>query len=106
MKHIVKQMNYGTLNAQPESGHFESEPHLRLAAEIVAGAIEDWRKLVKAKAWLDTPQRYCNFDELRRFFKGEWCAFLLQHFETEPERILELLEAELENAMRKDGKKH
>ncbi len=93
----------GKLNARSESGLFDCEPHLHLAAGIVAGAIADWRKLVKRKAWkTERPNRYCNFTELRLFFKSEWCAFQLQHFSIEPESILERLEAELAEAMRKE----
>lgn len=93
----------GKLNATSEGGLFESDPHMHLAAEIVAGAVTDWRELVKRKAWEDErPNRFCNFTELRLFFKSEWCEFLLQHFSIEPEGILEMLEAELAEAMRKD----
>lgn len=92
----------GKLNARSESGMFDCEPHLHLAAGIVAAAVTDWRELVKRKAWDKKPQRYCNFTELRLFFKSEWCAFLLQHFSIEPESILERLEAELAEAMRKE----
>lgn len=76
-----------------------SDPNKRLAAEIVIGAVSDWRKLIKKKAWLDKePDKFCNFDELRNFFKGEWCAFLLQNFRIEPACILEMLEEELRQA--------
>ena len=93
----------GKLNAKSESGLFDCEPHLHLAAEIVAGAVADWRELIKRKAWKwEYQQRWCNFVELQLFFKSEWCAFLLQHFSIEPESILEKLEAELAEAMRKD----
>jgi hypothetical protein len=77
------------------------DPWQRFAAEIVIAAVNDWRTLIKCGAWEDDkPDKYCNFDELRQFFTGEWCAFLMLDFEMEPERILELLEAELQEAMR------
>ena len=70
-----------------------------LAAEIVIRAVEDWRDLVKQKKWnVSDRERYCNFEELRKFFKSEWCEFLMQDFEIEPERLIELLEAELKKA--------
>lgn len=82
------------------------DPWKRFAAEIVIHAVDDWRTLVKRAAWLDTKEdKWCNFAELRNFFKSEWCAFLMQDFEIEPTRILELLEAELQEAMQKPVKK-
>lgn len=79
-----------------------SNPIGMMAAEIVAGAIDDWRRLVKEKAWLDEiPSRYCNFDELRSFFKSEWCEFLMQNFSMQPHELLQLLEKELQEAKRK-----
>ena len=74
----------------------------RLSAEIVIAAVKDWRQLVKQKAWRKKPQANCNFTELRRFFKSEWCAFLMQDFELVPERMLKILEQELADAIRKD----
>lgn len=70
----------------------------RLAAEIVIHAVSDWRELVKKQAWLGYQRHNCNFDELRVFFKSEWCAFLMKDFAVEPERLLEVLEAELKEA--------
>ena len=76
------------------------EPSQLLAAEIVIHAVEDWRWLIKQEAWKHTRQdKYCNFDELRLFFNGEWCAFLLQDFDVQPSEILDMLEAELAAAM-------
>ena len=86
---------------------YENDPVGLLAATIVIQAVVDWRELVKRKAWRDKdPSRYCNFEELRKFFKSEWCAFLLLKFEVDPERILEILEAELASAMRKGANKN
>lgn len=82
-----------------------SDPNKRLAVEIVIGAANDWRRLIKSRAWLDeNPDKWCNFDELRKFFKGDWCAFLLQDFRIEPARILEILEEELQQAMQQPVK--
>jgi hypothetical protein len=79
-----------------------SNPSGMMAAEIVAGAIDDWRSLIKQKAWLDAnPSRFCNFDELRIFFNSEWCEFLMQNFSMQPHELLKLLEKELKEAKRK-----
>jgi len=74
----------------------------------------DWRKLVRARAWevdwMNNKQDYykipnarCNFDELRTFFKSEWCDFLLSvnHVSTTSGAILKQLESELEEAKKK-----
>ena len=96
----------GKLNASHEGGMFDCDPHMNLAAEIVASAATDWRELIKKKAWKKERQKVCEvvctFEGLRHFFKSEWCAFLLQHFSVEPEGILKILEAELSEAIRKD----
>lgn len=84
---------------------YENDPISLFAAQIVIHAIQDWRELVKAKAWLDKPNARCNFNELRLFFKGEWCDFLLQNFAVDPKRILEMLEAELAAAQEKEERK-
>lgn len=81
-------------------GEYENDPIGLLAAEIVIFAIKDWRELVNKKAW--TRREYsprCNLTELREFFRGEWCAFLVHRWNVAPERILEMLEAELQQAM-------
>lgn len=83
---------------------FESEPEKLLAAHIVIHAIEDWRELVKHKAWnKETRAHLCNFTELRAFFNSDWCNFLLQDLSVDPARILEMLEAELAAAQEKEG---
>ena len=85
---------------------YENDPVSLTAAQIVIHAIADWRELVMGKAWLDKfPCRSRNFNELRLFFKGEWCAFLMSGFGVEPARILEILEKELAEAMQKDQRK-
>jgi hypothetical protein len=83
-----------------------NDPMQLLAAEIVVHAITDWRALVRSRAWEDDyPSRRCNFDELRIFFNSEWCEFLLQGFDMDPVRILDILEAELQAAKLQAEKK-
>lgn len=85
-----------------------------LALEVVKYAVFDWRRLVSTRAWENekfhsprhvwqVPNCQCNFTELRRFFKSEWCDFILStnHVSTTGERILKLLEAELAEAKQK-----
>lgn len=73
-----------------------SDPNKLMAAEIVIGAVNDWRRMIKNKAWLDkTPNKFCNFEEIRIFFRSDWCALLLNGFNIQPARILEVLEEEL-----------
>lgn len=74
----------------------------RLAAEIIMHAIADWRELIKKGAWDRAQHPRCNFAELRNFFQSEYCALLMQNFDIEPERLLEVLEKELQEAMKKD----
>lgn len=81
-----------------------SDPYGLMAAEIVAGAIDDWRGLIKRKAWLDYEVEHNrNFDELRRFFNSDWCEYLMQNFAMKPTELLQLLEKELQEAKRKVG---
>jgi hypothetical protein len=75
--------------------------YTRLAAEIVACAVRDWRDLIKRKRYEGADG--CSFDEIRRFLNSEYCEFLMQDFEISPERILKQLEMELAEAKRKDG---
>jgi hypothetical protein len=73
-----------------------------LAAEIVIHAIDDWRTLISRRAWAGHMVYFNNFEELRRFFQSEWCDFLMQNFDVEPDALLQLLEKELEEAKRKE----
>ena len=75
-----------------------------LAAEIVAQAVEDWRTLVKKKAWLPSVpvSTHCNFNDIRSFLRSEWCELLLLPCEMDAQRILQILEEELREAQRKD----
>lgn len=89
-----------------------------LALEIVHYAVLDWRRMVATKAWYKDyrrntkhyhliPNTRCNFDELRQFFKSDWCDTLLtvNRVATTGERILAILEEELEDAIEKDNRK-
>lgn len=93
------------LKSATEAENFSS-PYDRIAAEIVIGAIRDWRVLVNRKAWIDrTPSPQCNFDEIRRFFRSQYCDFIMQNFSMTPEDVLMLLEGELQQATQKDNGK-
>ena len=89
-----------------------------LALEIVNRAVYDWRALIQAKAWKKKlypsqggveklPSYRVNFKELRRFFKSEWCDNILVSTGASitAEKILAVLERELEEAMAEDAKK-
>lgn len=79
------------------------DPHAQLAMCIVVRAVEDWRLLVKKKAWdIVDPRTNTTLGELRRFFKSDWCDFLMQQFPTTPEQLLAILEAELQEALKRD----
>lgn len=85
---------------------YESDPYGLLAVTIVMQAVFDWRFLIKKRAWEKAhTSRCCNFNELRNFFNGDWCAMLLIKTQWEGGRILELLEAELRDAMQQPKKK-
>lgn len=87
--------------------------------EIVNRAVQDWRLLIRAKAWKcerfhparggneQIPSYRCNFYELRQFFKSQWCEMCLQmnHSSLNAPLILEKLEAELAEAMAEDAKR-
>ena len=94
--------------AVKEPPHYVSDPNALMAAEIIVGTINDWRLLIKSKAWLDTEHgsKYCNFDELRNFFRGDWCGFLMQKWESiDQTRLLQLLEEELQEAIKQHNAK-
>lgn len=109
-QHVCKKLEYATGTKQEE---FDS-PWDRLAAEIVIGAIHDWKHLIKSKAWLDNAPHLhhhviISFDEIRSFFRSSYCDFLMQNFSMTPEGVLMMLEEELREAMekgnRRDGSK-
>lgn len=94
----------GSKTARVEIRPTQPTKNTQLAVEIVLFAIKDWRELIRQKAW---KFRYVqksdrNFNELRKFFKSEWCAFLMQDYELTPETTLATLENELREAMEKD----
>lgn len=62
------------------------EAYRDFANAIVAQAAEDWRRLCKGK------KAGTTFEDLRTFFKSEWCADLCG--ELDPSIILAQLEAE------------
>lgn len=98
--------NHGIKGMTYFHGDYESDPFGLLAVTIVTQAIFDWRTLIKARAWEEErTSRYCNFDELRNFFKSDWCDLLLIKTQWESERILAILEAELQAAMLQPKKK-
>lgn len=72
-----------------------ADPYQELAVGIVELAIFDWRIFIK-RPEAQTPSY--NFDEIRRFFKSEWCEFLLEGIGASPKRILEILEGELHDS--------
>ena len=90
-----------------------------LGLEIVSRAVMDWRLLIQAKAWKrknlypaqggveKLPSYRCNFGELRRFFTGDWCEMILvgAGVSTTKEKILDVLERELGEAILKDEMK-
>ena len=94
--------------AVKEAPQYISDPNALMAAEIIVGAINDWRLLIKSKAWRDTTRndKWCNFDELREFFRSDWCGFLMQKWESiDQTRLLQLLEDELQEAIKQHNAK-
>lgn len=90
-----------------------------LGIAIVQQAVADWRSLIRAKAWKystpvkqmggieQLPSPRCNFGELRGFFNGDWCDTILSSagISTTKEKILDVLERELGEAILKDTQK-
>lgn len=90
-----------------------NDAHRLLASAVLERAVEDWRILIQKKAWEyepsknrsdPIPNKYCNFDELRAFFKSAWCEALCEMVSENvcKETILNLLEAELKEAQEKE----
>lgn len=102
---IVNSRKYMRRNGERFYAHNNEEcrddPLDVLCAQIIMRAIDDWRLLVKNEAWEKPVQGFVNFAEIRYFFKSDWCDFIMQRFEIEPAFILEMLEAELAEAMKK-----
>ena len=85
-----------------------------LAQGIILFAIEDWRHLIKSKAYRgnsrqDKSRDYSkgSFSGLRSFFRSEWCDLLLTvcNADATGDYILNMLEGELDEAVAKDRTK-
>lgn len=95
----------GRRNGMPNMERMDGGAKL-LATMIVVQAITDWKSIIKQRDFLDRkPNRYKNLNELREFFNSEWCKFLMMFMEITPKQILNQLEKELEEAVRKESKK-
>lgn len=86
-------------------GDFYSNGIEALACEIVVQAIEDWKMLIRRKAWengdwIDDASKglVMGFQELRVFFRSDWCELLLTGTEMTGDGILASLEDMLEAA--------
>lgn len=86
---------------------YDVDGHRKLGCAIIYQAVTDWRLLIKQKAWLkEYPDAKNNFGELRVFFKSGLCLALTPDESTlTPRRMLEILEEELAEAMKKEGAK-
>lgn len=70
------------------------DPLDELAKAIVYQAVLDWRYLIlKGKTYEVIDHVLVGFDELKRFFKSDYCQLLIN---TDPKSILWQLEKELE----------
>ncbi len=91
-----------------ETKYFESmmarmTPGGRLCVAVLNRAALDWRMLIRKKAWKREAEAKTNFAELRQFFNSAHCARLCSCCEDlTPERMLQLLERELREAMELD----
>lgn len=93
---------------EPDGPSFLS-PYTALACAIIFRAVADWRLLIEEKAFLDSGQHatapYVSFDEIRNFFKSDWCKELIpDHVTMTAEEMLELLEEELDRAKEEAGR--
>ena len=86
-------------------------PYERLKLAIIHRAVLDWDSLIQKKAWkrelsgYNDSREFFDFAEIRRFFKSDWCALLLQNAESYPPLVmLERLEKKLRNAMSREGR--
>ena len=101
-----KTVPLGRRNGMPNVGSRKGGANL-LAAMIIVQAITDWRELVAKKDWKNEKQnKDKNLNELRQFFKSEWCEFLMMFMEITPNQILRQLEKELAEAQKKDGEEN
>ena len=74
-----------------------------LAVTIIINAAQDWRLRIRRKTWLLYQSEYDGFDDLRAFFRSDWCNLLAGNFCTRT--LLEVLELELAEAKRQCMKK-
>ena len=82
----------------------ELNPFQRLANEIIIQAVWDWRRLVDAHAWEEVNEDpTCNFEEIRHFFKSEYCELLMLGSGLTPGDVLRQLEKELANKRKEVG---
>lgn len=84
-----------------------SSPTAGICCAILVRAAEDWRWLIKERAWRDRRFTYraptVSFDELRAFFKSDWCQTLIpKNMPITNLDMLEHLEEELRKAIEKD----
>ena len=94
------------INVNPDGLNF-TDGYSALCTAVILRAIEDWRGLIEWKAWKDTYGyeygRNVQFEELRNFFRSEWCAAIIPpEAHITPEEILRKLEQELQEAIEKD----
>lgn len=78
----------------------------RIAVAIFKRAADDWREQIRKKVYLCYPSNpdYDGFEELRCFFRSDWCKELAPDG-MPAERMLEILEQELWEAKRAEAKK-
>ena len=87
-------------NERIEAWELVSLPWERaLAIMIIKRAVDDWRTQIKKRIWLLWPSEpdYDGFDELRCFFRSDWCKELAPKG-MPAEKMLAILEEELEQA--------
>jgi hypothetical protein len=73
-----------------------SDPWDELAKAIVHQAVLDWRHLIsKGKIYGSNGFFPVSFNELRKFFKSDYCRLMVG---TDPESILRQLEKELDES--------
>lgn len=76
----------------------------RLCVAILNRAALDWWGLIQRRAWLRTPEAMPNFTELQQFFRSQWCtALCLRAGDMTPERMLDILECDLDRAKREQA---
>lgn len=73
-----------------------SDPWDELAKAIIHQAVLDWRYLISTGKDYERISFFpVSFDELRRFFKSEYCQLMIK---IDPESILRQLEKELDES--------